>query len=405
MAWQDRLRDAAYTSPGGTRIRFSYEDVEHEFDINGAAYQFPDASGTFVQRMNTSSRRYPLKIIFHGNDYDLQANLFETLLLEPGIGKLEHPVYGTVDVVPFGSVNRSDDLKTAGNQAVFNVTFWNTIGLVYPTNQVDPGSAVLSALEEYNTVAAEQFDALTQIDTAVEQATFKNTYQSLLNSVNATLKDVAKEEAAVGKQFNDILDSINAGIDTLVGDPLTLAFQTVILIQSPARATTGIAARLSAYDDLIGIVIGQAPLSSVDFHTRDLYASTALTGSVLSVVNNQFPYKTAALTAADELLTQFDVLTAWRDEQYGEFDETDTGETYQQLQEAVALAAGFLVEISFSLKQERQIVLDRARTIIDLCAELYGTVDDQLDFLINTNNLTGSEILELPVGRRIFYYV
>lgn len=405
MAWQDRLRDAAYTSPNGTRIRFSYEDVEHEFDINGTSYQFPDAIGTYVQRMNVSSRRYPMRVIFHGDNYDVEANLFEALLLEQGVGRLEHPIYGTIDVVPFGSVSRSDELVSAANQAVFKVTFWNTIGLVYPTNQIDPAAAVVSAVDEYNQVAAVQFDAVTQIDTAVEQASFKNQYQALLNTVKSTLETVAKEQAEVGKQFQDIFDSIDTGIDTLVGDPTTLAFQTIALVQSPARAATSIETRLSAYASLVGSILSELPLNPVDFHTRDLYASTSVTGSVLSVVNNQFSFKTAALAAADDLLTTFDTLVAWRDDQYQSFDQIDTGETYQQLQKAVALAAGFLVEISFSLRQERQIVLDRNRTIVDLCAELYGSIDDQLDFLINTNNLSGSEILELPRGRRILYYV
>jgi len=71
----------------------------------------------------------------------------------------------------------------------------------------------------------------------------------------------------------------------------------------------------------------------------------------------------------------------------------------------VALTAGFLVEISFNLKQERRIILTRNRSIIDLVAELYGTVDDQLDFLISSNDLSGSEILEVPKGREIVYYV
>ena len=75
------------------------------------------------------------------------------------------------------------------------------------------------------------------------------------------------------------------------------------------------------------------------------------------------------------------------------------------LRRFVAIAAGFLVEISFTLKQEFRITLDRPRTIIDLAAELYGEVDGQLDFLISSNNLTGSEILDLPRGREIVYYV
>ena len=64
-----------------------------------------------------------------------------------------------------------------------------------------------------------------------------------------------------------------------------------------------------------------------------------------------------------------------------------------------------MVDLAFSLKQEKRIVLDRAFTPIELTAELYGAVDAQLDTLIQSNQLTGSEILEIPKGREIVYYI
>lgn len=83
----------------------------------------------------------------------------------------------------------------------------------------------------------------------------------------------------------------------------------------------------------------------------------------------------------------------------------DTGETYQALQESVALSTGFLVALSFTLVQERRFFLKRSRNYVELVAELYGTVDDRLDFFINTNGLSGDEMIELPAGREIVYYV
>jgi hypothetical protein len=49
-------------------------------------------------------------------------------------------------------------------------------------------------------------------------------------------------------------------------------------------------------------------------------------------------------------------------------------------------------------------VIDRARTIIDVAAELYGSVDDRLDYLISTNGFTGAQILELERGTSVAYY-
>lgn len=418
MAWTDRLKDGAVTGAvSGTRIRFDFEDVSYSRELRGTAHDFADADGTYIQRTGNAGRVLPLRCIFWGNDYDLQAQAFEDLILESGGGafcKLEHPMYGTVDVVPFGALTRRDDLKTAANQAIIEVTFWETIGIIYPTAQDDPASAVLSAVGSFNAAAAGQLDGSLGLAKAVERSSFKSTYLGLLDSAKISLQTVADAQDNVRRTFDTVYNSINEGIDTFIGEPLDLAFQTSILLQAPARAAASITDRLSAYRSLAESIIsgpgairspGYDSRESNAFHTSDFYASTYVTGAVLSVVNNQFETKTDALNAAAEVLSQFDEVAAWRDANFESLAEIDTGAAYQQLQEAVALTAGFLVFISFSLKQERRLVLDRARTIIDLVAELYGSIDDQLDFFITSNALSGSEILELPRGREIVYYV
>lgn len=412
MPWTDRLKEAAYTSPSGTRLVFLYEDVSRIVSKKTSGFNFPDADGTFVQDLGHTGRRYPLRVIFAGADYDLQAEVFEGLLLERGTGVLEHPLYGPVDVVPFGDIKRTDRLKTAANQAVIEVTFWATIGLIYPSSQADPASAVLAAVEEYNTAAAAALAETTDLDNTVDAATFRGDYLALLDGASSGLQGIADTQDDVLQQFEAINDSINQGIDVLIADPLTLAFQTAILIQTPARAITAIGARLEAYRALSAGIFAGAPAEPGNdprpvnrFRAQDLYGATYVTGAVVSVVNTQFEIRTDALSAADLLLAQLEAATVWRDDNFSSLNVIDTGEAYQQLQEAVALAAGFLVQISFSLKQERRLVLTSARTMIDLAAELYGSVDDQLDFFIETNGLTGSEILELPRGREIVYYV
>jgi prophage DNA circulation protein len=414
MAWQDRIQEAAYSSASGTRATFDYEDVSTSIEKKTRAFNFPDADGTYIQELGKTGRRYPLRIFFWGDDYDTEADAFEELLLERGVGKLEHPKYGTVDVVPFGEIGRRDDLKTAANQAIIEVTFWATIGIVYPASQTDPSSDVVSAIGEYNEATASEFENLTDLDSASERASLKGTYNALLGGAKSGLQAIADTQEDVQKQFNAIDSSINNAIDILIRDPLTLAFQTVQLIQSPARAITDIQARLSAYGDLASAIFsgdgsifstGYDSTNSNDFHTNDLYASTYITGMMLSVVNNEFETKTDALSSAEFILDQFASVVDWRDENFESLGEIDTGASYQQLQEAVALAAGFLVEISFTLKQERTLTLDRDRSIIELVAELYGGIDEFLDFFISSNNLSGSEIIELPRGRKIVYYI
>lgn len=414
MAWQDRLAEAAYTTPSGQRLVFLYENVRKSFDKKTSAFDFPDAVGTFIQDNGRTGRRIPLRIFFSGADYDLETNTFEIGLAESGRGKLEHPIYGALDVVPFGTINRRDDLKTGANQAILEVTFWETIDLLFPSAQVDPGAQVLSAVNEYNTATAEQFAEVLDIDTAVEEATFKNQYLLVLDIAQSILQDIADAQDDVRQEFNAIFDSINAGINTLVEDPLTLSFQTTILLQTPAKAQESIRARLDAYSNLATLIISgensvRSPRNDSQeanaFQNDDLFVSTSVTGAIVSVVNNEFKTKSDALSAAEEILDLAAAVTVWRDANYESLGIIDTGGSYQQFQNAVALTAGFLVEISFSLKQERSIVLMHNRTIIDVVAELYGNVDEFLDFFITSNELTGTEILELSAGRKIVYFV
>jgi hypothetical protein len=420
MTWQDRIAEAAYTSPGGTRMRFGYVDVSSEVDKRTAAFEFRGVDGAYIQDNGAGERRYPLACIFAGPDCDAAANAFEALLLERGPGLLEHPLYGRVDVVPFGTITRRDDLVSAANQAIVEVVFWSTLGAVYPSSRVSPKLEVIEAVRLAEPALSAGFSRSMNLATESRRANARLTVRDVLRNVQSALGAVASATESVDREFRDLQAQVNFGIDVLIGQPILLAQQILNLITAPARALAGIVSRLEGYRDLLARMLGSAPISSStappalerialrlsnDFHTADLAAGGALLGSISSVVNNTFTAKPQALEAAEAIIAQAAERTTWREARFGELEQIDTGEGYQALQEATALAVGYLVEISFTLVPERAIVLDRPRGLIELCAELYGSVaDDRLDFLINTNHLTGSDILELPRGRRVVYY-
>lgn len=413
MSWNDRLKEAAYTSPSGIRTLFHYENVSNQIVKKTTAFDFPDADGTFVQDLGNTGRRYPIRAIFWGENYDLEVAAFERVLEEQGIGRLEHPIYGTINVIPFGTITRRDDLKTAANQAIIQVVFWETIELVFPESQNDPSGIVVTAVGDYNVAAAAQFGDNVEIEPVSRKLRLKNAYLKTLDITKSGLDKVASAQADVDAQFNNIFDSINNGIDILIAQPITLAFQTILMVQSAAQSIIDIGARIDAYANLINSLLFNDdtidPVADVntqnDFYNDDLYVSTYVTGTIISAINNQFETRQSALEAADSILNQFDQVSEWRESSIQALEIIDTGETYQKLQAAVAIMVGFLVQISFTLKQERIIILDRNRTVIDLSAQLLGQTDSELDIFINSNNLSGSEILELPKGRSLVYFI
>jgi prophage DNA circulation protein len=445
--WRDRLKDAVYTSPvTGTKIKFDFTDVSRGFDIRGTKFDFPGVDDSYVQQNGYSSREYPLVCYFSGKNCDIQATAFEATLLETGTGKLQHPIYGTIPVVPFGRVERNDALVTAANQSVVTVTFFTTVGAIYPSSQANAQNEFSSALAAFNAAAAAQFgsgvpnlkplsNALAAIGTIKK---FLNTVRKALAKISDTVTSIRAAEASA-------FAAINGGLDVLIGQPLQLALQISNLIQAPGKALTGIESRLDSYAALATSIFGDNAANpgralsagsillanqtkvANDFHISSLFALSAVSGSLVSVMAqpitaasqgvsaaaSTFSTRTQVIAAAAAVLDQMDQLVSWRDQGYSDLGtvtttpanyQIDTGEAYQALQQAAALTVGYLVNASFSLIPERSIVLARPRTIVDLCAELYGSVDDKLDLLISTNNLSGDEILELPQGRRIVYY-
>lgn len=426
-SWKTRLREAAYTSPTGTRIKFDYESVSREVDKRTASFDFPGVNDAYVQDNGFGARRYPLLCYFWGDHHDRIANAFEAALLEPGPGRLEHPLYGAFNAIPFGTITRRDDLKNAANQSVIEVTFWTTTGAVYPSAQGSPRNEILAALDGFDVEVAQQFAEKTNLASAVAKANLQNTIRKQLRTISASLQQVADTTSDVNRKFREIQQSVNYGLDVLIGQPLQLAQQMSNLVKAPGRALLGIASRLDAYEQLARKILASAAASgtqvipglpgtsvvqlsslrlreSNDFHASDLVALNAVGGSVLSAVETTYSSRPEALGAAEAVLAQLDEVVAWRESRFDTIEQVDPGASYQAMQQAVALVAGFLIQSSSTLTVERRIVLDRPRTIIDLAAELYGSVDDRLDEMINTNALTGQEILELPRGRIISYF-
>lgn len=391
MSWLDRLRQLAYTAPDGTRTELTYGDVKSKTPLKTTEYEYADSDFTVVQQFGHGGRRIPLQLFFSGTDYDQEADAFEALLLQRGSGILEHPVYGTRSVVPSGDVAVSDALVSGANQRTISVVFIEIGDIELSTGADDDGTAALASVSSFEDAVAADFDPAS-----------RQQYVSLLDQVDDKLQAAADTLDSARRRFNEVNTSINSALTTLIGAPLTLAFQTIELINAPSRAAMLIQDRLAAYRNLLDSITGETR----DLRTAELFAMTSVSASVVASVSEPFATRAAALSSAESLLSSLDAVTLWRQTLFdatGDTDQLDTGASYQALQEAVSLASASLITASFTLASQRTIVLSRRRTLIDLAGELFGQVDSRLDELISENALTGDEILELPAGKSITY--
>jgi prophage DNA circulation protein len=395
MSWEQRQIQAAYTPAGGARMTFDCDAVALSVELRGSAYEFQNVDGALIQRTGLGSRRYPLQAVFHGFDHDTQADAFFNAVCTATTGLLEHPLYGVVTVTPFGPVSRRNALVEDAAASVVEVEMWAALDTAYPSEQGDTLAAAREAVGAIDTASAEAFEAANP----TRLAGFKARYTTTLTAARDTLAPLVAAEDTARRTLDAVYTSINQGVDVLIGDPLTLAFQTIALIRTPAQAARDLAARLSAYGNLAASLFNNA--GGLDVASVDLFATAAASSQITAALSAEYKTRGEAVRAAESVLVAVDDLTAWRETHSPVVDAAQA----QALQNAASLAAAALLEVSFTLATERVTYLPRPRTPVDLAAELYGARADGLDVLITSNAFTWPELLEIPRGRRVVYYV
>ena len=442
MSWEDRLTEMVYTSPSGLVFTGIFEDVSKEIIKKTTAFTFPDVDGVFVQDLGSAGRRHPIRWIFSGEDYDQIAENFDNAIEEKGPGILQHPLYGTFDVIPFGTIKRRDDLVTAANQAVYDIIFYETIKIIFPVSELSAENSMRASIQEFSGpvvdpitgdevpgAAAENYETALSVETAEETTSFIDSAKSGLRKIKKAMAKIAATSAEIERAFNDVADILDETITTLVGGPILIATQMIALTRLPSQTIASIQSKLDAYGNLLSSLItgssnqftpGLDSQAGNAFTNNNLIASLAVLGAIESTIseNTIFTTRTETIEAIENLDQKFTDYVNWSDinreiliqgvlptRRPGTSDLIDTGEAYQKLLDLFSISQGRLTQIAFSALQERSVILDRDRLFIDFAAEFYGQLDEQYDFIIQSNKLTGIELFEIKKGREMVYYV
>ena len=411
---------AVIKSPSGQEIPFDFEDISSQYDLKAAVFESAAGNGTYVQPNGHTSGRFPMAAIFHGSGYELRAEAFLSAMLESGVFVLTHPQYRIpINVVPVGTVDRFDGYQSGTNQTIYSVTFFETTGLL-----VGGESDIQQSFDSFLDASAADFADAIDTDSVLDEKSLLERVKSTVKTIQTALKRGSQGLENATRGIEAVGDSINRGIDTLIGQPLTMARQMQILIGEPARQADLSKSKLTAYGDMADSIFGMPDAEQNKysretinaFHTNALVAKTTVANmAILSVKGSgEFETKFDFLYWADYLKSKMDDLQEWSDNNFQNIEDLtaidrgaiDVGGGLTDLWDTVAKAISDLITGSFEAKTQFSRELAAEMTPIDLCYELYGTADhDHLDLLARTNDLSGDEYFLIPKGRRIVWYL
>lgn len=453
MAWTEEIGEAAYTSPGGTRMAFNYSaQVERTTPLKTAESVFPDVDGAEIQSLGLGGRTFPMTAIFSGADCFKDADAFEELLCERGYGQLEHPIYGKHAVVPTGEISRSDDLVDGLNESRVKVTFSETLtDKAFPESTVAAEDSLDAAIDGYEEAAVEEFADIIEtgdINDAIQlQSTLKTQIDTLFKGISKITQAAGKAAQWIQQKvdgFKTELSRWTGAVDELAGNALNIATVIIKTARLPSELAIGAMAKIEGYSSIINDIINNVKKDPFGAKAiANQYAATSVMlgalvasmgygvaktasesakgggssagGAASSGGGNAsgesegsaggFVSRAAVLSAAEAVAEQFEIYKEYMDAQTAKDAFVDTGAAYAALLDTVINAVQVMQSAAFDLPLARTVRLSRDRQVIELLTEFYGADGFlRLDQFITDNHLTADEIVIIPMGREVTYY-
>lgn len=378
MSWESRIKPAAYISPTGDRIAFLFEDVERQTTSRSVSFQFPRIDGTYMQDLGRSGRTYPMRCIFNGQDHDLQATSFENALLTRGVGKLEHPFYGTFNVVPSGSIRRIDALKTSANETVISVSFLETGELLSASVDVSEYEAeekaeiALASISKEFDSKIKRYEQLTQIDNPLpSRYDYVSTFRDIVSLARGILGFAQPIVDLDSRQLSRVISEANSAPDRFYD------FLSAVQNETPSRAAV-----------------------------HDLAVGAALVGAGMSIAGADYNAQPDAIAAAALYIEQYDKSFFWRSNLQRVQAEKEFNTEFSAVTDSASAYVGAVINAAFGLRKEKSYVTQKDESFIVLVSNLYLNLNDSIiEEFISANRLTADEIFIIPKGREIVYYI
>lgn len=310
MAWADEIATAAYTSPSGKKIEFNFASaLTRKTPLKTAENVFPDVDGAEIQSLGLGGKKFPMTALFNGGDCLTQASDFEDALCERGVGVLEHPIYGKMNVVPTGEIERIDDLVSSLNESHVKVTFAETIvDESFPDGEVAAVDDLDAAAAAYEDAAAESFADMIETASIDDQlqlqsvlkahtdAIFKgiDKIMAKVDKVLETTRKIQKKIQTLKKNIQKMLSSV----DKMVAAATEIATAIIQIARLPSEIAIDAMAKIEGYATIATSILNNVkkdPVGAAAIKNQFAATSAALGGIVAA---NAFGVAKSALKAS-----------------------------------------------------------------------------------------------------------
>lgn len=425
--WVDRLREAFYTSPNEIESTFKVDVLTRSGGKKASVHEILNLNEAILQDQGNKVKSYPMEAYFTGTDGDLKADSFYKSLTEQyttdSPGKLQHPRWGDLDVMPF-EFSQTEQLVTGAGIFRVSVTFYEIPKSDYPVSEATDPSEISSDIDDLGETVdtanesidlgdpsaiakfvAQITDLVNVIDDTV--GVIANQYDNIRDKYNLIKEDILLQIDQTQEEIQESANGIMSQVNELVNTASDVVNNASGVVSTTLDVVRGF---FNAIEEIEGFLNNsETGNETEDRNTAIIHQSistttTAATGKV--ALYTEYETRDMAITAL-EVVNQSNYLVL------SGLDSIITSQgnnfapdhnTWSSLSDIISKINASLIDRSFDLKAKQSFILTSPSDPISITWKYYKDMT-QLEFFIRSNKLMDREIIEIPTGRELVVYV
>lgn len=413
MSYLDRLRVASYTSPSGVQSTFEFKVLSRSLSHKAAIMELPQQNVADVQDLRMTAPRFALQCIFIGPDYDLAADAYVAALSEyvtpqsPGV--LQHPRWGTINVMPLG-ISQTENFTETMGQALVEVEFIKMNAVAYPASATNAASGISADLTAMQNNAAAAVGAGLAPANALDSSVCQTQLSTMANALPAQMAGISSNDPTVGPSLASAISSFVSGLPSAMSNGTALCNSVVAMMQIPAITTLcPVLLKVQSFSTALSSMIATAvnlpkTVAQAWTHATMFFAGMAgqITASLSGTFTNRGDAVGASLTIQNSLAG---VLGSVNMDEANVPGFIAPPGIMAQIKDLANRASAMLMAQSFALATAHYLTLTQEHNLLTLSYLIFGDISDvHLNSLEAWNGFGGDQKFVIPIGTQVVYY-
>ena len=398
MSWKDNIETIEFeliTGDGKSWFPKWTNSVKN-VNFNTDGFNFIGINGTYVAREKQQGAQYPIELYFDGDDHLDVAYNFDISTQNKNPWIINHPVFGQIKVQPLSLSYDSSGLS----YTKITGTVWETLTIKYPRQVQNITKSVGQVYIEIQSII---LGKETPESETVESEVLVGDLDSTSVSTATDTVDIIETKYNIMPQTNEQavwlknkIRECSASIQELIQTPIRFIGQLQSLIEFPFEIEQNIVSKINELKNVLDDLINIGDLS--------LFESTS--ASIFSFAN--YMAVNSKYGKNKDVADTITLLKSMNDSILNYYETNGIIQDFALSQKSdliLNLTIANLYEIGLSSKQERTVILEYDSNPVLLTHRFYRFSDENLDRFVSENDLTMNELLFIPKGRLIRWYV